>query len=727
MSPRLREYLSYLAGTVAVALAALAAHRIQADWNATLGIAGAAVVAAGISVTAARLETPVRVSAAISALALFLFTAYGTLGDTKAFGVPSWTTVDQWFGGLANGWRATLDAPLPLSGFDSRPEIFLIAITWVAGAVTAELLARTRLNIISVLPSLLLYGAMLALGSPTPRSPLILPVGLAFSILALLTLRSRSFHRDTHQSAEPARLSGRTLGSGLVLGVACVLVAAGGATLLDRSEPFDPRSLQEQRTITRSTANPLLMVKAEQSIDPPVPVLAIDEADDGQIALIDRLSVATLNLYDGTSWKVQADFQPSGIGLSVETPPSVDTASVTGTIRIADLRLPWLPVGSNVSSISIDGAAYDPANQMMLGPTNDLSPTYSITSKVALPTEAELDAATTTVDPDLVAVPPDVPDDVRLLAGQVGAGLPLYRQAQAIETFLHDGYSIDPESPGGHSLGRLEQFLVNDRRGASEQFAASFALLARLKGLPARVVVGYRLTEVVEGEVVSVTEVDTSHTDAWAEVRFDDIGWVAFDPVPPGGGVARDEPPAPTTTLAPQVIDREVLPSEAGPDQTAEESDSDSAGGGLLGPIVLAVIILVLLGLVAMIRLAKGARRRSRIQAGTPADRTIAAWYEATDRLVEHGLEIRPEMTFLDVTQAGVRSFDLPPSSDLWGQLMRASAAAYGGHGTRPADAAEAWKLVAHFGSELGARRSRFQRVSAWVSTRPFRRADVDP
>ena len=83
-------------------------------------------------------------------------------------------------------------------------------------------------------------------------------------------------------------------------------------------------------------------------------------------------------------------------------------------------------------------------------------------------------------------------------------------------------------SPKKTSLNNYENFFFNDREGYCEYYAGTFVLLARLAGVPSRVVTGYYGGELNEvGNFYSFKQKDTH---AWAEVWFDDKGWVRIDP-----------------------------------------------------------------------------------------------------------------------------------------------------------------------------------------------------
>ncbi len=84
-----------------------------------------------------------------------------------------------------------------------------------------------------------------------------------------------------------------------------------------------------------------------------------------------------------------------------------------------------------------------------------------------------------------------------------------------------------------------DEFFFETRRGYCEHYASAFALLMRVAGIPARVVVGYQ-----GGELSTVGNwylVAQSDAHAWTEVWLNGRGWVRVDP---------------TAAVAPQRIER---------------------------------------------------------------------------------------------------------------------------------------------------------------------------
>lgn len=83
-------------------------------------------------------------------------------------------------------------------------------------------------------------------------------------------------------------------------------------------------------------------------------------------------------------------------------------------------------------------------------------------------------------------------------------------------------------TPGEYRKNDLEQFLFHRRVGFCEHYAASFATLMRLAGIPARVVVGYLGGEYNDlGRFFLIRQADTH---AWCEVWLPESGWTRVDP-----------------------------------------------------------------------------------------------------------------------------------------------------------------------------------------------------
>ena len=123
-----------------------------------------------------------------------------------------------------------------------------------------------------------------------------------------------------------------------------------------------------------------------------------------------------------------------------------------------------------------------------------------------------------------------IPARVRDLAYRVTVGIDSdYEKAQAIQTAIEKRvrYNINSSRvPTGEDP--CEYFLFESKEGYCDLFATSMTLMARSVGLPARYAIGYLINEEkrTDDGFYSITGKDYH---AWAEIYFEDVGWVVFD------------------------------------------------------------------------------------------------------------------------------------------------------------------------------------------------------
>jgi protein-glutamine gamma-glutamyltransferase len=130
---------------------------------------------------------------------------------------------------------------------------------------------------------------------------------------------------------------------------------------------------------------------------------------------------------------------------------------------------------------------------------------------------------------EALQLPASISPAVRELAASLAAqnSGPRATVARALQFFRTQGFRYSL-SPGEYDKNDLEEFLFRRRTGFCEHYAASFATLMRLAGIPARVVVGYLGGEYNDlGGFFLVRQADTH---AWCEVWIPENGWTRIDP-----------------------------------------------------------------------------------------------------------------------------------------------------------------------------------------------------
>ena len=127
---------------------------------------------------------------------------------------------------------------------------------------------------------------------------------------------------------------------------------------------------------------------------------------------------------------------------------------------------------------------------------------------------------------------------MRARAAELTAGAPSdLARVRAIVGHFHRGYAYDRTGDDFQGPEALANLLV-ERRGYCTLFAGAAALMLRTQGIPARLATGFVAHEWSQERGEWIVRERDAH--AWIEVRFEEVGWVTFDPTPPaldeGGG-----------------------------------------------------------------------------------------------------------------------------------------------------------------------------------------------
>ncbi|MEU4779305.1 transglutaminaseTgpA domain-containing protein, partial [Micromonospora sp. NPDC023633] len=444
------------------------------------------------------------------------------------------------------------------------------------------------------------------------------------------------------------------------LAVVVGLVALLGPLLAGQVDgrPVDPRRYVEPPQVETLDENPLIRISGwalnpgQQLLDvrtrrsgPPGPVPAPEPGATPGPGAADRpvpIRLAVLSDYDGVTWRVGATYRNAGRILPATAPaPDSTVETVRQEISVAGLSGRLLPAVATPREVTGARVAYDPTTGTLIRPEG-LTPglRYSVTSAMETPDANLLGTADVPAGEEVarvLRVADGVPDPLRRLAAQLAEsnGAP-YARAAAVEQFLAEHYRLVADAPSGHAYPNLNFFLFGPRdaggqRGTSEQFAAAFAVLGRLTGLPTRVVVGFRAAG--DGPVRA------GDAYAWPEVLFEGLGWVPFDPLPRPDEeprpVEEDFRPAPEDPPPSEVPEPTVEPTASPEPVAAPGGPADSGGpsaallvgsgtGGMLLLIVAALLTLLLM---------RRARTRARLERGDPGQRIAGAWREVTDAL----------------------------------------------------------------------------------------------
>jgi protein-glutamine gamma-glutamyltransferase len=134
-------------------------------------------------------------------------------------------------------------------------------------------------------------------------------------------------------------------------------------------------------------------------------------------------------------------------------------------------------------------------------------------------------------------VPPGFSTAVKGLARQLKAR-DQETTLNAISRFLNSGsfsYSLQ-HLPVAQKP--LDEFLFNLKRGNCEYFASAFAVMARVNGIPSRMVAGY--LGGLYSDVGKYYLVSQKQAHVWVEAYVPGKGWVRYDPTPPQVGAGEE-------------------------------------------------------------------------------------------------------------------------------------------------------------------------------------------
>lgn len=637
----------------------------------------------------------VAVSALLSTAGFVVLATWLWFGRTTTAMLPTGRTWDAVRTSMDESWGAfqELSAPVPsMTGFVAAAGVALFFAVFLADWAAFRLWSPVE----AVIPGLTLFVFCAVLGSDRQRIASAVAFAGAVLVFMLVQRVARLELTSGWLSADVERGSRWLLRTGAALSVLAVF---GGIVVGPRLPGADDAALigwrEDEGPSSRVVISPLVEIRNRMVNQSDLEAFTVESTEPSYWRL------TALDIFDGTIWRSGGRYAEADGELPV-TPPGGDVsqARVEQTFEIGRLAAPWLPAAFQPVSIdSADvGVRYQSESSTLIvdgdqATSDDLR--YTVVSQLPRPSTQQLDTPRADLLVGMqgfVELPADFSDRARNLArrsvDRSGAVTP-YDQAIALQDFFLDrGVFADDEYefvydlqsvPAGHSGSAIDDFLEN-QRGYCEQYAGTYAAMARSIGLPARVAVGFTMGEQEDPQRPGVYTVRGRNAHAWPEVWLGgEVGWVAFEPTPgrgaPGmdyagvtpaqasaddaaGASATTSTSAPTTT-APATPDAgdEPTPEElaamlgqtGGPQSPADDEAGtwweDLLASGLVRVGLPLVVVLGVLYLV-LVPLLLGARRRRRRQRAGGADgRVRVAWEETLDELALIGAERLPHET----------------------------------------------------------------------------------
>lgn len=139
-------------------------------------------------------------------------------------------------------------------------------------------------------------------------------------------------------------------------------------------------------------------------------------------------------------------------------------------------------------------------------------------------------------------LPESVPDRVHELAEEITEDYSnMHDQALAVEKYFQENdyvYQTDDVAIPEEDEDYVDQFLFDTQAGYCDNYSSSMVVLLRSLGIPTRWAKGFTSGTMVESDVSSdnndetsdLYEITNANAHSWVEVYFPDVGWVPFEP-----------------------------------------------------------------------------------------------------------------------------------------------------------------------------------------------------
>ncbi len=558
--------------------------------------------------------------------------------DTTRFGLPTRDTIESFRGNMRLVWRQFPRAvsPVPSEGsFAVAATTALALCAWLADTFAFRAFGRAE----AVVPAGVVFVFTSALGVDRNRV-LVAALWIGAAILTIAALRMAHSRDDSAWMGKRRQ----SLWSALPAAVTCALFATTGAVAVAPQLPgagakalLDTRNRQGEAT---ELVSPLVDIRSRLVNRGNVELFTVGTETPRYLGLT---SLAT---FDGTRWLPLAEESRRADSELADAPAGVE--KIVQSVTIRRLGGPYVPAAHAPTTAEWRGDRgllwLDEAGALLVDGRLEPGYKYEVTSADVRATADELRSATVNGAPNPVYydLPDSLPDEVRSLAASIVAQSPTpYDQALALQNWFRTNFDYSLTVQSGHSNDAILNFLAI-KEGYCEQFAGTFAAMARSIGLPTRVMVGFTYGQL---RADGLYHIAGRNAHAWDEVWFDGYGWMLFEPTPrrgaPGAeehtGVAAEQANAtgaagtgtadgtPTPTSQPSTgrprPENETPTGPTTPRDPAltKTSDEGSAGGWILAAIILALAAWV----VAMPRVIN---RWSRRRAKDPGDRVAAAW-----------------------------------------------------------------------------------------------------
>ncbi|ROS73191.1 ABC-type nitrate/sulfonate/bicarbonate transport system permease component [Curtobacterium sp. PhB130] len=691
---------------------------------------------------------------AVATVAAFTLTGVPAAVPGQAAGLlPTGHGLLDLYSGVALGWKRLITISLPVGTYEALLVPFFVTLL-VATVTAVSVATRASRQELASIPALVLFAAGVVVGPSRLDTSIVVAVALtAIALVWAVTVRHARRAVAVAETIGAPVAVGRSVLRPALVGTGTVVAAAVVATGLGLvAPPSTPRTVARTDVVKpfdpRDYVSPLSGFRAyEESTEAETTQLRVTGLPENGF-----VRIATLDTYDGVTYRVGGTDGASASGTFERVPTSVDVRGVRGTtvhvgVTVDGYSGVWLPTVGDLERVEFGGSAGDrergsffynasTGTGAVLGGVDD-GTRYDLTAVVPdQPTDEQLAKA----QPGDAAVPAarNVPDAVRDTvesttsdAGSDGAKLIAMIRALKQNGYISHGVGDDRVSRSGHGADRIQELLTSPLMlGDQEQYAVAAALMAEDIGFPTRVVLGFAAggdsgTTASTSGSAGTTTFRGSDVTARIEVDTAQWGWVTINPNPAVREIPAEQQQTPKPVTRPETVvppppaDQQDQDQQAPPQSDRNTPDQPplwlqillAALPWVIGTLAFVALVLLPFGVIVLV---KRVRRRRRRRAATARARITGAWDEYRDALLDRGEDVPVTATRREVAVSA-------PGDGGSGLAALADRAVFGPSDADDRAADRMWDATDTAIGQLREGRTRRQRIRTAVSVRSLR------
>jgi len=515
--------------------------QIFGTWGFFWHMVGVALIVHACGILTRALYLPGVVSFLLAPISILLAVGWVRFGESLRFGLPLSASWDAMENDLRGAWNLIGEVVTPVDFAGEFGTMSLFVIAFVA-AVTDSFASRYGGRAEVFVPAAATLFIVATVGTGQHRVTISV-LWLTAAILATVLLRRV---RTRRENSGPSRTTTAPLMASIRSVITTVLFAAIVGLAAASIGPSLPGAgeeawLTQQGRGEARELQPLVDLR-RQLTQPSSQVLFTVRADRASY-----WRISALPDFDGSTWTIAQDLIDSAAG-ALSPPIGADDSGVDSSdnfqiFTVQSLTGSLAPVAPTPTRLraSSQSLFFEPETGSLILSGDGLRPgdAYEMVSTMISPRPERLEVATSQNPPsDTYLDLPDNDEITRLreiVATIVPAGLSPYQQALTLQDHFRTQFTYSLDVPALSKPDATIEFLER-RSGYCEQFSSTFAIFARILGLPARVAIGFTPGDRrIEESGTAEFSVRSIHAHAWPEVWFDDLGWVLFEPTPGRG------------------------------------------------------------------------------------------------------------------------------------------------------------------------------------------------